>query len=110
MASPEEALYTHWKKLWPFRKKLYIPTGRSDGITVRSSMYPLAEAMTSPEEAPYPHWKKKFASSKEDFLYAHTYTYKAVLAGRPVRLQSVDRLKLGGYWVSGYLKKTNGRT
>jgi hypothetical protein len=51
--------------------------------------------MTSTEDAPYyPHWKKKFASpEEEEKMYAHTYTYKAVLAGRPVRLQRVDRIK-----------------
>jgi hypothetical protein len=40
MASPEEALFTHWKKRWPHRKKLSVPTGRSDGLTGRSSLYP----------------------------------------------------------------------
>jgi hypothetical protein len=60
MTSPEEAHCTHWKKQWPHRKKLTVPTGRRNGLTGRSSLYPLEEAMTSPEEeALCTHWKKR---------------------------------------------------
>jgi hypothetical protein len=45
IASPEEALCTHWKKRWLHRKKLYAN--------------PLEEAMASPEEALCTHWKKR---------------------------------------------------
>jgi hypothetical protein len=51
MASPEEAVCTHWKKRWPHRKKLFVPKGSNDGLTEKSYLYPLEEEMTSPEEA-----------------------------------------------------------
>jgi hypothetical protein len=38
MTSPEEARGTYLKKRWPHRKKLDVPTERSDGLTGRRSM------------------------------------------------------------------------
>jgi hypothetical protein len=70
MASPEEALCTHWKKRWPHRKKLSDLTGRSDGLTGRSSLYPLEEeAMASPEEALWTNWKKRWPCLKKLSVY-----------------------------------------
>jgi hypothetical protein len=63
MASPEEALCTHRKKRLHHRKKLYVPTRRSDGVTRRIFKYPLEEAIASLEEA---ICAQATASPKED--------------------------------------------
>jgi hypothetical protein len=43
MASQDEALNTQWKKRWPHRKKLYVPTGSGDDINGRCSISSLEE-------------------------------------------------------------------
>jgi hypothetical protein len=77
MASPEEALSSHWEKGRPHRKKLSVATGRgndltgrSSGLSGRKSLYLLEEEMASPEEALCTHWEKRWPHRKKLFITA----------------------------------------
>jgi hypothetical protein len=53
---------------WSHWKKLSVPTGKSDGLIGRSSLYPLKEALASSEEALCTHWKKRGPYWKELYV------------------------------------------